>query len=77
VLGAELFIAATSDDTNSMVETTVSDISAVSDLDDYPGTAETLDSFPVWKWFLAPLVGLITIGIMLYKNRDELRGGGS
>jgi len=74
--GSELLIAAVSNDMNDIVSNGVTEMETMSDLDNYPGLEDSFKSFPVWKWFLTPIVGFIATGIVLYKYRDELRGSG-
>lgn len=74
VIASLIFMATLSDDMNEIVTIGVGEMQAVSDLDNYPGIQKSWESFPVWKWFLPPIIGLLLTGYLLYKNRDELPG---
>lgn len=73
VIASLIFIATISDTMNSVVDQGVLQMASTSNLTNYPGIENSWRSFPVWKWFLTPGVGLVLTGIVLFKYREEQR----
>ena len=57
---------------NEIVSTAADEIAASGNMTEIVGIENAWRSFPVWKWFLPPLVGLIATGVVLYQNRSEV-----
>lgn len=72
VIVAIIFIAASSSATDEIAGTAATAINASANMSAQPGTLEMVQSFPVWKWAIAPLVGFVASGMVLFKNRNEL-----
>lgn len=76
IIGIIIFFAMTSDTMNTIVHQGVVEMAATSNLSNYPGIEHAWESFPVWKWFLPILIGLILTGIVLFKYREEQKAMG-
>jgi hypothetical protein len=72
VIVAIIFIAASSGATDEIAGTAATTMNATANMSQMPGTLEAVQSFPVWKWAIAPLVGFVVSGVVLFKNRNEL-----
>lgn len=49
------------------------EIAASGNMSQIVGIESAVRSYPVWKWGLPVLLGLVATGYILYKNREELR----
>lgn len=64
---------ATSSGMNDIASQSATAIAASGNMSQMPGIQKAVESYPVWKWGLPVLIGIVLSGIVLYQNREELR----
>jgi hypothetical protein len=72
-----LLMLAVSGPMDTIAQNAASDITAIeaSANASVVGLSSAINSYPVWKWALPVIFGLICTGWVLFKNREELRRG--
>ena len=73
VIVSILFVAATSSGVNDISKQAAVDIGNSGNMSEIVGVQDAVEAFPVWKWFIPPLVGLVASATLLFKNRSTLR----
>ena len=65
VVGAYIIMLATQSTYNELISTANTSISATSNMSNYPGTLDFINSSPFWIWFIPGGVGTVALIVML------------
>jgi hypothetical protein len=74
VIGAILFMAATSSGVNDISKEAAASIAASGNMSQMPGIEDAVKSFPFWKWLIPPFVGIVFTTVFLMQNRGRNNG---
>lgn len=72
IIASLIIMAGMSDGVNDIAFQAAAEIAASGNMSQQPGILEAVNSFPVWKWAIPPVVGIVISGGILYKNRAEV-----
>ena len=67
---AYVIIAVSMPTVQSLTDNTATELQATSNMSDYPGTLEAVNSFPLFAWFIPGAVGIVVTVVMLKKDSD-------
>lgn len=63
-----IVLAASMPGINDIISEASAALTATSNMTNYPGTKEAIDSAPVWLWFIPGGIGFIATVVMLKKD---------
>ena len=69
VIFATIFISVTDSGLNDISQGAAVDIGAAGDMTEIVGVQDAVEGFPVWKWFIAPVIGVVMVAWTLARDR--------
>ena len=65
-----IVIAVTMPTLQDLTDNTATELQATSNMSNYPGTLEAVNSYPLFAWFIPGAVGIVATVVMLKKDSD-------